>query len=145
MWTLRTEPTSTILPEPNHFVVLVPRLWSTGISRLPEPADTIPPVTEVPTAVVGPPTDVDQVPVEIHKVPTAEKVQNETSFNIENRDNQPPDAIVEPDVLGDDGVIVDSLPDDITTDEYVVIEGGTKRDKPKLVDSRGYTYNVKKR
>jgi hypothetical protein len=36
MWTVRSQPVGTDIPEPNHFAVLVPRSWSTGIANFPD-------------------------------------------------------------------------------------------------------------
>jgi len=52
MWTSSTESNGTDLPEPNHFVLLVPRVWSTGLRIYdPRTADVEPPIVD--------PADVD--------------------------------------------------------------------------------------
>ena len=34
MWTVKAPPSVPTVPEPNHFVLMVPRIWSTGIEKL---------------------------------------------------------------------------------------------------------------
>jgi len=75
---------------------------------------------------------------------------NDGSFTVAaaSSDNHAAAAIDESDInISSDDRLNQTLPNDneISCTEFQVIEGGTKRDKPKLVDKNGYTYNVKKR
>ena len=47
MWTARKRPTTMTLPEPNHFTLLVPRSWATGIEQYAGTCDNNPPKLDV--------------------------------------------------------------------------------------------------
>lgn len=49
------------------------------------------------------------------------------------------------DIVHDDCDVDEDAPDDTGSPTYEVLEGGTKRGRPKLVSSDGFSYSIKRR
>ena len=97
------------------------------------PSDYVSPVPESPNTDI---TAIQDTPNQL----------NESSFSIPNIPIAAVNPIVEDSLEEDERVPSDyvcPVPDSVTT--YSKIEDGTKRGKPKLIDSLGYSYVVKRR
>jgi len=156
---VKAPPSGRTIPEPNHFVLMVPRLWSTSIEKL-LPSSSLPHDITI---------DSSTLPSDVIIDATATSPSTAASDRAVRRKHKHHKDVTPPSSLTRD-VTVDSSPmsssgDNVTADDvqninlstvtdanlsvkhssgFRIVMSGTKRQKSMLVDADSYIYQVDK-